>query len=152
MKNKEYFEILREKNFNKLKEQVKKVRLSGKNVVFYTEDDEYNRKVSEKLDVDFLIIPLSERRDYMKQRNSGFNEVLAKIFKKRNISLGVDFKEILSSKDKEKILGRLRQNVVLCNKNKIQIRFFNIETRDEKSLKSLGLVLGMPTWMVKDLV
>ena len=139
--------ILTEKNFKKLKEKVKKNK--DKKIIFSSSDDDLNRKVMEKLDIQIILIPLENRKDYMKQRNSGFNQVMAKIAKKKNISLGVDFNEIINAKNKERVLARLKQNIFLCNKNKIQIKFFNCpETHD---CKNLGLVLGMPTWMVKDL-
>jgi RNase P/RNase MRP subunit p30 len=150
------YEFLTEKNFNKLKEQVKRAKLDGKEIIYFSGDDDFNRKVAEKLDIDYLGISLLERKDFMKQRDSGFNEVLARILKKSEICLGVDFQEILklnNRETKDQILSRLKQNIILCNKNRIQIKFFNIgKNRDEKGIKSLGLVLGMPTWMVKKLV
>jgi RNase P/RNase MRP subunit p30 len=139
--------ILNETNFNRLKELVKKNK--EKEIVFSSTDDDLNRKVMEKLDIQIILIPLEERKDYMKQRNSGFNQVMAKIAKKKNISLGIDFKEIINAKNKERVLARLKQNIFLCNKNRIQIKFLNCP--DKKSCKSLGLVLGMPTWMFKKL-
>lgn len=140
--------ILKEKNFNKLKILVKKLKSEKKIIIFSSEDDDLNRKVLEKLDMDYLLIPLAKRKDFMKQRNSGFNEVLAKICKKNNVGIGIDFCEILSSERKEEIFSRLKQNIFLCNKNKIKIRFFNYDSRDKKGLKSLGAVLGTPNWMI----
>ncbi|MBA7666460.1 hypothetical protein ES703_74541 [subsurface metagenome] len=89
----------------------------------------------------------------MKQRDSGFNHVLAKLAKKKNISLGINLDEIINSesKGKSEILARVRQNIKLCNKNKLKMKFISDEKRDGYNLKSLGLVLGMPTWMTKNL-
>lgn len=142
--------ILTEKNFNKLRDLVKKNK--EKEIIFSSEDDELNRKVIEKLSVNILLIPLNQRKDYMKQRNSGFNEVIAKICKKKEIIVGIDFDELIDSKQKERIFSRLKQNIFLCNKNKVKMKFiFNKHKRSIYDIKSLGLVLGMPTWMVKDL-
>jgi len=58
----------------------------------------------------------------------------------------------VESKDKTEILARIKQNIKLCNKNKVQMKF--IEQKHKRNiydLKSLGLVLGMPTWMTKGL-
>jgi len=142
--------ILTEKNFSKLKELVK--QYNEKKIIFYSDDDDLNRKVMEKLPIKVLLIPLDERKDFMKQRNSGFNEVLAKIAKKEGIKIGIDLDEIICSQNKERILSRLKQNINLCKRNKLFMEFFSIkEKRNLILLKSLGLVLGMPTWMTKNL-
>ncbi|MFW6046893.1 MAG: RNase P subunit p30 family protein [Candidatus Woesearchaeota archaeon] len=150
--------IITETNFNKLKQKVKKTKEENKNsrVIFSSEDDELNRKVIEKIsEVEILMIPLSEKKDFMKQRNSGFNHVMAKAAKKNNVSIGIDFNEILDAgnvNEKSKILSRVMQNIFLCNKNKIKMVFISRKySRELRDLKSLGLVLGMPTWMAKQL-
>ena len=141
--------ILSETNFNKLKDKVKKN--SKKEIIFTSDDDEFNRKVLEKLPIQILLINLESRKDYQKQRNSGFNQVMAKIAKKNKIQIGINFDELLSSKNKEKIISRLIQNIKLCNKYKIQMIFISKNKQSKLNLISLGLVLGMPTWMTKDL-
>lgn len=143
--------------FNKLKNEVKKAKEDKKEIVFSSEDDELNRKVIEKIEINILLINLKNRKDFQKQRNSGFNQVLAKIIKKKNMVLGINLDEIVEErnlKNKAEILARLRQNIFLCKKNKIQMRFIvkkEQNTRDIYDLKSLGLILGMPTWMTKEL-
>ncbi len=140
--------VLTEKNFSKLRDEIKKH--NGDEIVFSSEDDELNRKVAEKLAVDILAIPLSGRKDFSKQRNSGLNEVVARIVKKNGIKIGIFLDEIIFSKEKEKIISRVRQNIKLCNKNKIEMIFIEgKEKRNSVLLKSLGSTLGMPTWMTK---
>ena len=142
--------ILTEKNFNRLRDLVKKN--SEKFLIFTSDDDELNRKVLEKLPIKILLIPLEERKDFAKQRNSGFNEVLAKIAKKNEIEIGVSLDELINSKTKFKIVTRLKQTIKICSKNKVQVQFIqNKEKRNLNLLKSLGLVLGMPTTMTKNL-
>jgi RNase P/RNase MRP subunit p30 len=148
--------ILTETNFSKLKDKIKKEKTEGKIIIYSSDDDELNRKVIEKLPIDILLINLSGRKDFQKQRNSGFNQVLAKTMKKKNIKLGINFDEILEANPKEKarILARIRQNISLCNKNKVKMKFIIQKEKNNRNiydLKSLGLVLGMPTWMVRDL-
>jgi RNase P/RNase MRP subunit p30 len=143
--------IIREDDFQKAR---KKIRENPRKVVIFSSDnDELNKKILEKENIHILLLNLSSRKDRMKQRNSGFNQVLAKLAKKKNISLGINLDEIINSKPKEKleILARVRQNIKLCNKNKLKMKFISSEKRDRYNLKSLGLVLGMPTWMTKDL-
>ena len=72
--------ILTEKNFSRLKELIKKNK--GKEIIFMSDEDDFNRKVMEKLPIHIILISLKGRKDYSKQRNSGFNEVLARIASK----------------------------------------------------------------------
>jgi ribonuclease P/MRP protein subunit RPP1 len=143
--------IIYEKDFQKAR---KKIRENPRKVViFSSDDDELNKKILEKENIDILLLNLSSRKDRMKQRDSGFNHVLARLAKKKNISLGINLDEIINSKSKEKseILARVRQNIKLCNKNKLKMKFISSKKRDRYNLKSLGLLLGMPTWMTKNL-
>ncbi len=147
--------LITQTEFNKLKNEVK--LNSDKEIVYSSNDDELNRKVIEKLSIQILLINLSGRKDYQKQRNSGFNQVMAKVMKKKNIILGINFDEIVESrnlKEKSGILARIKQNIFLCKKNKVQMKFVFLDKKNERNiydLKSLGLVLGMSTGMVKNL-
>jgi len=162
------FSLIKENNFTKAREEIKKNR--GKAVIFSSNDDELNRKILERFGknsssissansqskekIDILLLNQSGRKDQMKQRNSGFNQVLAKIAKKNDVIIGINFDEIVESRGKNKaeIFGRIIQNIKLCNKNKLKMKFVCLKNeRDIYDLKSLGLVLGMPTWMVGNL-
>lgn len=148
--------FLTEANFSKLKDIIKKEKSEGKTIIYSSEDDELNRKVIEKLQIDFLLVNLSNRKDFQKQRNSGFNQVLAKAMKKNNIQLGINLDEIIeerNSKKKAEILARLKQNIFLCNKNNVKMKFIIQKEKNNRNiydLKSLGLILGMPTSMTKE--
>ena len=143
--------IIREKDFQKARKKIRENK--GKEIIFSSDSDELNRKILEKEKIDVLLVNLSGRKDRMKQRDSGFNHVLAKLAKNKNISLGINLDEILDSDKKEKseILARIRQNIKLCNKNKLNMKFILSKKRDWYNLKSLGLLLGMPTSMTKNL-
>lgn len=146
--------LIQEKSFDKARKLIREHK--GKTIIFSSNDDELNRKILEKENIDVLLINLSGRRDFQKQRNSGFNHVLAKIAKKNKINIGINFDEIVKSKGKEKaeILARIKQNIKLCNKNKVNMTFIIQNKNNQRNiydLKALGLVLGMPTWMVKEL-
>jgi RNase P/RNase MRP subunit p30 len=148
--------ILNEKNFSRLKEQVKKAKQEKNPIIFTSEDDELNRKVLEKLDIDILLINLSKRKDYQKQRNSGLNQVLAKLAKKRNIAIGINLDELIEEKNlktKSELLARIKQNIFICNKNKLKMIFISEKQKNKRNnseLKSLGSTLGMPTWMLQN--
>jgi RNase P/RNase MRP subunit p30 len=148
--------LITQTEFNKLKNEVK--LNSGKEIIYSSNDDELNRKVIEKLPVNILLISQFGRKDFQKQRNSGFNQVMAKVMKKNDMVLGINFDEIVETsnlREKSEILARVRQNVFLCNKNKVKMKFITQKdknTRNMYDLRSLGLILGMPTWMTKGIL
>lgn len=137
--------MITEKDFNRLKLIVKK---EGKIKVYSSNDDELNRKVMEKLPVEVLLINLSERKDFSKQRDSGFNQVMAKIAKKNKVEVGINLDELILSKEKNRILARLMQNIQICKKEKLGMQFIQMENkRSLHELKSVLESLGAPTWM-----
>jgi len=142
--------IIQEISFEKARKRIRENQ--EKTIVFSSDDNELNRKILEKESIKILLINEKDRKDFQKQRNSGFNHILAKIAKKKNILIGINFDEILESTNKQKaqIIARVKQNIMLCNKNKIQMKFISQKEKTKRNiydLKSLGLVLGMPTWM-----
>src|SRR3990167_9328421 len=114
-------EIINETSFEKAR---KKIQENKENIiVFSSNNDELNRKILEKEKINILLINLKNRKDFQKQRNSGFNQVLAKLAKKNNVAIGINFDEIIESANKYEILARIMQNIMLCNKNKLKIKF-----------------------------
>ena len=143
-------------DFNEARRKIRDVKNKGKTIVFTSDDDELARKVLEKEAINVLLINQKSRKDRVKQRGSGFNQILAKTAKKKNVVIGINLDEILKAEPEEKaeILARIRQNVKLCNKNKLKMEFISGESGGAKNrhdLKGLGLALGMPTWMTKNL-
>ncbi len=141
--------MITEKEFNRLKIIAKK---EGKIRVYYSDDDELNRKVIEKLPVEVLLINLEGRKDFSKQRNSGFNQVMAKIAKKNKVEIGINLDELIESKEKNRIIARLIQNIQICKKEKLSMQFVTFKNnRDIHELKSLLSSLGAPNWMTVNL-
>lgn len=143
--------IIKSENFEKARAEIKKNK--DKTIIFTSNDDELNRKILEKERINIFLISLSGRKDWQKQRNSGLDNVMAKEASKKGVIIAIDLDEIIKSSEKEKelILARVRQNVELCNKHKLKMTFIGKRTKDPYELKALGLVLGMPTWMTKEL-
>jgi len=144
--------FIRESSFESARKKIHENK--GKQIIFSSNDDELNRKILEKEDINVLLLNQASRKDFQKQRNSGFNQVLAKLAKKKNIVIGINLDELINAgnkKIKSEILARIKQNIMLCNKNKLKMIFIG-QKRNIYDLKSLGLVLGMPTWMTKLLV
>jgi ribonuclease P/MRP protein subunit RPP1 len=144
--------FIEESNFDRARKKINEN--NGKFIIFSSEDDELNRKILEKEKINVLLLNQKERKDFQKQRNSGLNQVLAKIAKKNNIIIGINLDELIKAEEKKKadIIARIRQNVKLCNKNKVKMKFISKSNkRNQLDLQALGLVLGMPTGMIKEL-
>lgn len=146
--------LIQENSFDKARNEIRKNK--EKIIIFSSDQDELNRKILEKEQIDVLLINQKSRRDYQKQRNSGFNQVFAKLAKKNNVTIGINLDEIIESKNdkKREILARVGQNIKLCNKNRVKMKFIAQKKKNERDiydLKALGLVLGMPTWMTSNL-
>lgn len=142
-------QIITARTFDKARNLIKQAKSP---IVFTSNDDELNRKVIEKEKIDVLLISLKGRKDWQKQRNSGLDNVMAREAKKKGVVIAINLDEIMTSKGKEKaeILSRIRQNIKICSKYKVKMTFLP-KKEDSYDLKSLGLVLGMPTWMFTDL-
>src|SRR3989344_9477282 len=97
--------------------------------------DSVNRKAVEDKSVDILMSPERGRNyDFMKARNSGLNQVLCKLAYNNNVAIGFDFNYLLNSNEKERIniIGRMKFNVKLCNKYKVNMFVCNsIKNKDE---------------------
>ena len=156
------YELIHATDFNEARKKIREARKEaeagkehGKDIkiAFTTKHDELARKVLEKEQIDALIISLAKRKDRIKERDSGFNQVLAKLAAKKKIAIGIDIDEMLSAGKKEKaeMLARARQNIMLCRKENLKMIFYPETKKDQHDLKALGLVLGMPTWMTKSI-
>jgi RNase P/RNase MRP subunit p30 len=143
--------FIEENNFEKARKLIKE---NSDKIIIFSGDDETNRKILEKEKINILLLNQKNRKDFQKQRNSGFNQVLAKLAKKKDIILGINLDEILESDSYQKsdIISRIKQNVVLCNKHKINMKFISKKyKRNLKDLQGLGEILKMPTWMTSNL-
>ena len=123
---------------------IESLKGSGKKIGVVGGDDAFNRRVVESLKIDYLISPeRGNKKDSLKQRDSGINHVVAKEMAKRGVVLVVDFAEISNLKGKEKALRleRVIQNIKICRKAKCKIEVWGSE--DKKALVSFGVSLGM---------
>ena len=144
-------QIINTTNLNEARKQADKLRKESKPIAILSQDDEFNRKALEIKSLNMLVINESlQVKDYMKQRNSGLNEVLAKICADKKIAVGIQLKEIISKNDVEKAqaLARLAQNIMLCKKTGAKLVFVG-ENRDRLALQSIMLTLGASTNQAK---
>ena len=75
------YQLIQENNFEKARKEINKNK--SQEIIFSSNNDDLNRKVLEKLPINILLINQKARKDKQKQRDSGFNQVLAKIAKKK---------------------------------------------------------------------
>ena len=115
-----------------------------------------NREIIEKSRSD-LVFSLEEysKKDFMHQRGSGLNHIMAKLAHVNNIMIGFSLNSILNSDKKHMILGRIMQNIKLCRKYKVKMMiasfaFDPMEMRSPHDLMSLFLKLGMHQKEAKD--
>jgi RNase P/RNase MRP subunit p30 len=146
--------FVEEDNFDKARKKIKDNQ--NAEIIFSSNDDEVRRKVIEKEPIKILLIKQRGRKDKSKQRDSGLNSVMAKIAKRRGINIGIYLDELLDCKGKEKaeILSRIEQNIKICRKEKLKVKIVALNEKNRRNdydLKSLSLILGMPTQTIKDL-
>ncbi|MDP4039181.1 MAG: hypothetical protein Q8P57_01200 [Candidatus Pacearchaeota archaeon] len=135
-----------------IQQAIKEIRKSNDNkqIVVQAQDDNFNRKILEYGKFQVLLSPeKGERKNKLRQIDSGLNHVLAKIAKKNNIAIGIDFKEIkkLPKKEKAQRLAKIIQNIKICRKTKTKLA---LQNRKENSL--LILTLGASTQQIKEAI
>ena len=118
--------IISTTNLQEIRNQIQKAKKTNINeiIIVKSGDEEFNRKLLEIKGVNILLSPeLHNRKDKLKQRDSGLNEFLCKLAAKNNIKIAIDVQEIASlpSLQKAKTLARVIQNIQLCKRTKTQI-------------------------------
>jgi len=147
-------EIINTENPNEARKQIEKFAKENKEVVVQGKSIDFNRIILENKKVNILILQHINKKDKLKQQDSGLNQVLCNLAKQNNIVLAIDFAEILGEekKEKAKILARLNQNIKLAKKAKNKVKIINIKDKDKRDIFSFLLTLGMDTKTAKDAV
>lgn len=143
-------DIIDTNNLNEARKQIQELKKQKQPVIVQAQNDEFNRKILENKEVDMIIgIEMHNRKDRLKQRDSGLNEVLAKLAKQNNIKIGLDISELknIKGKEKAKILARIMQNIELCKRTGAEIII--IGKYDKKNAFSFLITLGASTKMAK---
>jgi len=146
--------LINEKDIGKIGQIISSTINSGEKIVVLAGNEEFNRKVLEKKDIDVLLFSNLFGKDKLKQRDSGLNQVLCKLANKNDIAIGVDLKQLDSGSDFDKsvYLAKLMQNIRLCKKFKVKMIIINVKENNKKDLNSFLLTLGMDTKMAKSAV
>ena len=135
-------------NVEKAKREIVK---SKPPVLVLAQSDVFNRKILEYGKFDVLLgIEQSNRKESIRQVDSGLNHVLAKIAARNNVSVGIDIDKIsqLSKEKKARVLTRIKQNIKICRKAKAKLAIISKNSRKEGT--SLLLSLGASTKQTKE--
>jgi len=122
--------------------------------------DDVSRQSFENPRINMLFnLETSQSHDKIHQRDSNFNQVLAKICKDKNKTIGFNFNLILNAdaNERHRLLGRMMQNVKLCRKYKVKMYIGSFarepyELRSFCELISFGVCLGMNPGEINSLV
>jgi len=109
------------------------------------------REASECWEVDLVSRPEKEaEKDFMKQRNSGVDHIIARNMSERFIALELNFSDILHSRNRARatLLGRIRQNIKVALKYNTPLVFTTgsdrlSDLRSPGEMISLARVLGL---------
>lgn len=99
--------------------------------------------------VDYLTdLELETAQDKHHHRQSGFNHIYAAMAKKQKTTFCLNLKLLLTSPTPEKILGRMMQNIRLCQKYGIPIQVFSFaidpyQMRSPKDIEAMKRALGI---------
>ncbi len=134
--------FLDEKDIGKdLKELNKK-----KFLIFLGGYEDVNRKAIESKKIKILLNPEPKKKDTLKQKTSGLNQVLCKFAHQNGVAVAFSLDRLQN----QKIIGKIIQNIRLCRKYKVRMLFFTLaknkyDMRAAKDLLSVCRVLGMNT-------
>ena len=117
-----------------------------------------NRRILETMKVKYLVFPEeADKRDNVKQRDSGINHVMAKIAKEKGISFLINYSKLrkLEGKQRALILARIIQNLKICRKAGAEIKIASLarnekEIAEKKEMQEFLLSLGASTKQAKE--
>ena len=144
--------IISTPNLNQVRKEIQLAKKKGGLVIVKAQDEEFNRKILEIPGVSVLLSPeLHNRKDYLKQRDSGLNEHLCKLAKKNNIKIAINIEEIskLDKKLKARILARIKQNIELCKRTGCQIIIWPEGKHKKQDIMAFFLTLKGSTQLGK---
>jgi len=109
----------------------------------------YAREAIERR-ADMIVDIEDDRKDSLHYRRSGLNQVLCRIAARNNVAVCFSLASILHAKgfDRAVLLGRMRQNIMLCRKFNVSMRIASfakdpLRMRGPAELISFFHVLGM---------
>jgi RNase P/RNase MRP subunit p30 len=147
--------IINTTNLDEIRKQIQKLKKENQLIVIKAQDEEFNKKIFEIPGVNVLLSPeIHNRKEPLKQRDSGLNEHLCRLAKENNVKIGIDINEIqrLDKKEKARTLARIMQNIQLCKRTGTQIIFYPEKQYKKQDVLSFFLSLKGSTNMARNAV
>ena len=106
---------------------LKKARTAhSKTILYQAPSEELLRFALEKTNVHIVTgMEKLHPKDHTHYVRSGLDQVLCKIATQHHKTIGFDFMDILNSADRGRLMARIRFNLKLCRKYKVQTKFFD---------------------------
>ena len=139
-------------NTQNIEEAKKMLKKEQSLKVVLAQNYEFNRKILEHGHFDVLLSPESgNRKNKIRQTDSGLNHVTAKISSKNKIAIGINLEEIknLEPKLKAERLAKIKQNIKICRKSKTLLA---VKTNHLDEARSLLHNLGASTYQTKQTI
>ncbi|MEM0465588.1 MAG: hypothetical protein QXW97_02710 [Candidatus Pacearchaeota archaeon] len=146
--------IIESKNLNEIRAKIQKIKKQNPEEIIIVKagDENFNDKLLKMKEINIILSPeIHDRKDRLKQRDSGLNEYLCKLAKKNKILIAIDIDSLkeLEKIEKAKALARIKQNIQLCKKTKTPIILFPKEKYSKLDALSLLKTLGGSTEQIK---
>ena len=117
-------------------------KAKGKLTIFKAESEEMLRFALEKTKVNMIYgMETINPKDSVHFVRGGLDQITCRIAKNKGKTIAFSFSEIFNSKNRSKLIARMKFNIKLCKKYKVKTLFTNfskqkMEMRSAKDLKS----------------
>jgi RNase P/RNase MRP subunit p30 len=142
------FMLINLKSKKEALKQIQKAKQKGLYSIAKPKKEDMLRFLLEKTPIDMVFgLELIHPKEHYHYRRGGIDHVLAKIASDTKKTIGFSFSDILNTKEKSRILGRMMHNFKMCRKFKVQVMFSTFATsmydlRSTHDLASLQDILG----------
>lgn len=132
----------------KFLQEIRVARQKGFFTIYQPKTEEMLKFALEKTPIDILLgFESLNPKDSLHFVRGGLDQILCRIAKDKNKILAFSFSEVLAAKNQSQSLARIKANLRLCQKYKLNILFSNFskskeEMRSAKDLEAFFNVLG----------
>ncbi len=132
--------VVKGKNKKELLREIEKNK--GKIIIYKPHSEEMLRFSLEKTKVNIIYgFEDINPKDSLHYVRGGLDQVTCKIAAQNDKKIGFSFSEILNSKDRGRLMARMRLNLKLCKKYKVDVIFsnFSVSKMEMRSKKDLDV-------------
>ncbi len=139
------FVIIKEDDKRKLLKLINKIK---QKIIYVPRTEEMARFALEKTKVDMVIgIEKINPKDSVHYVRGGLDQITCKIARDKGKKIVFSFSDILNAKKRERLLARMKLNLKLCKKYKVDVVFSNFSSsketmRSRKDLEAFLRVVG----------